>query len=96
MNKLTGKEIIETLRKNHDLEDIGEGDWKDDLDLGEIEDVKQVGGEGEGDTYYQVWLFKDHNIYIRIDGFYTSYNGTDWYNEPYEVRPQEKTITVYE
>ena len=66
------------------------------LKLGKIENIEQVGGEGEGETYYQVWYFVNHDVYIRINGFYTSYEGTDWNNNPYVVTPQEKTITVYE
>lgn len=68
----------------------------DQLGLGRVEEVNQYGGEGQGDTWYSVKYFKDHDVYIRIDGFYSSYNGV-YFNYGYgkEVRPQEKTITVY-
>ncbi len=67
------------------------------LGLGKVVEVKQVGGEGEGETWYSVKHFVDHNVYLRIDGFYASYNGTD-FNDGYgyEVKPTQKTITVYE
>lgn len=66
------------------------------LGLGDIESIEQVGGEGEGEVYYVVYYFKDHDVYIRINGYYQSYHGTDWYNQPIVVTPQQKTITVYE
>lgn len=67
------------------------------LGLGEVEEVAQYGGEGQGETWYSVKYFKDHDVYIKTNGYYQSYNGTefdDGYGE--EVRPQQKTITVYE
>lgn len=67
------------------------------LGLGEVEEVIQVGGESQGTTWYSVKYFKDHDVYIRIDGYYTSYNGADFY-EGYgrEVVPTEKTVVVFE
>lgn len=66
------------------------------LGLGEVEEVDQYGGSGKGDTWYSVKHFKDHDVYIRIDGYYSSYNGTD-FEEGYgrEVKPKEKVITVF-
>lgn len=67
------------------------------LGLGEVEEVEQYGGEGKGETWYSVKYFKDHDVYIRIDGFYASYDGTSFYDGyGCEVRPTQKTITVYE
>lgn len=63
--------------------------------LGKFECAEQFGGEGEGDTYYSVYHFIDHDVYIRFDGWYASHHGSE-YNEMFEVRPVEKTITVYE
>ena len=66
-------------------------------ELGEVEEVDQYGGEGQGETWYSVKLFKDHGVYIRIDGYYESYNGVEFdqgYGEV--VEPKQKTITVYE
>lgn len=68
------------------------------LDLGEVKEVEQVGGEGEGDHWHSVKYFTDHDIYIYVRGSYSSYNGTDFWDEwdaCSEVKPQEKTITVY-
>ena len=71
--------------------------WLEYLGIGEIEEVEQYGGEGLGDSWYSVKYFKDHDIYIRTDGYYTSYNGTD-FEQGYgnQVFKKEKTITVYE
>jgi hypothetical protein len=67
---------------------LGIGDWKE---------VDQYGGEGEGERWYSVKYFKDHDVYIKTNGFYSSYNGTDFdYGYGYEVKPVQKTITVYE
>ena len=67
------------------------------LGLGEVEEVIQVGGESQGTTWYSVKYFKDHDVYIRIDGHYTSYNGADIYDGyGREVVPTEKTVVVFE
>ena len=67
------------------------------LGLGEIVHTEQVGGEGEGDHWHQVWYFKDHDVYIKITGNYSSYHGTDFYDGyGVEVKPVAKTITVFE
>ena len=68
-------------------------------ELGNIKHITEVRGEGEGSTYYTVILFEDHNVYIRWDGYYSSYHGvdySDWDSAVSEVTPQEKIITVYE
>lgn len=54
------------------------------------------GGEGEGEKCHRVFHFVDHDVYIRYDGWYASYDGSHYDNPPYEVRPREKTITVFE
>lgn len=63
------------------------------------EEVDQYGGEGQGDTWYSIKYFKDHNVYIKVTGYYQSYNGTEFYDgwdSCKEVLPRQKTITVYE
>lgn len=66
------------------------------LGLGEIIEVEQYGGEGQGDTWYSVKHFKDHNVYIQTDGYYQSHNGTDFYGDVgHEVFPKEITKLVY-
>jgi hypothetical protein len=57
------------------------------------------GGEGGGDHVERVLSIideKDEAIYhLRITGFYSSYNGTDWDDEWEEVEPYEVTVTKY-
>jgi len=67
--------------------------------LGVVKQVAQHGGEGKGEDWWVVYHFVDHNVFIRVDGYYQSYNGTEFYdgwNCCSEVSPQQKTITVYE
>lgn len=67
------------------------------MEIGVWEEIEQVGGEDEGSTWYSVKYFKDHDVYIRTDGFYQSYHGTDFnYGFGKEVKPKKKTITVFE
>ena len=107
MEKLTFEQIMAVLK-----EKIKADDWdneisqfaymnynKEELGLGPVEEVDSYGGEDCGSTWYSVQHFKDHDVYIRVDGYYSSYNGTDFYDGwdcCKEVKPKEKTITVYE
>lgn len=78
---------------------VASEEWLLENNIPKFYEIDQYGGEGKGDTWYSVKYFPDHDIYIRVDGFYSSYNGTDFYNGwdcCSEVRPQKKTITVYE
>lgn len=97
------QEIIDELKKQdidaEKLDELGDGKGSDFSiqEIGEVEIVDDYGGEGEGDTLYNVFFFKDHNIYIQINGFYSSYDGCDWsYATWREVKPVEKLVTVYE
>jgi hypothetical protein len=68
-----------------------------ELGLGEIKEVEQVGGEGEGDNWWVVKHFVEYDVYIKTNAFYSSYNGTDfYYGFGEEVKPKEKSIVVYE
>lgn len=65
--------------------------------IGEWEEVQQFGGEGEGDTWFSVKYFKDHDIYIKTTGSYQSDWGTDFYNGFGElVTPRKKEVIVYD
>ena len=67
------------------------------LGLGEVDEVVQYGGQNQGSTWYSVKYFKDHDVYIRTDGYYQSYHGTEFYDgHGRVVIPQERKITVYE
>lgn len=100
MNNMTYQEIIEELKKsNRDLEDFAYENISFIPGL-TWEEIEQIGGEGEGDHWHSVKYFPEHNIYIKITGYYQSYNGTEFYGGYDEccsqVTPQQRTITVYE
>lgn len=100
MEKMNFEQIMDVLKdKIESIDSFAFEDYDvEELGLGEIKEVDQVGGEGEGDHWHSVKHFVDHDIYIYVRGSYSSYNGTDFWDEwgaCSEVRPQEKTITVY-
>jgi hypothetical protein len=96
--KKTAQEILDVLAANNvDWSDFAYGEFNSEaLGLGDFNIVEKHGGEGEGENYHVVQYFKDHDVYIRIDGFYQSYDGTYFDNAPYEVRPTERVVTFYE
>ena len=100
MNKLTYKEILDILKINLSVEEFAHyNDTSNMFNLGEMKEVSQYGGSGKGENWYAVKYFKDHDIYIRVNGFYSSYLGVSfdsWDECVFEVRPENKTITVYE
>lgn len=67
-------------------------------ELGDFEQVEYGrGATGDHDSYDVVYHFKDHNIWLEANGYYSSWEGTDWSSaELYEVKPVQKTITVYQ
>jgi hypothetical protein len=79
--------------------DVACQEWLEQNTLPTWEEVDQVGGEDEGSHWHSVKYFKDHDVYIKVTGWYSSYDGTDfesWDEACSEVQPQQKTITVYE
>lgn len=94
---------INQVLKTHYEEDISEFAFSDNDQeipgIGKMTEVAQKGGEGEGEEWYSVKHFPEHDVYIRVNGSYASYDGTnfeDWDSSVKEVKPQQKTITVYE
>ena len=66
------------------------------LGLGEIEEVDQGGGPDKGNDWFRVFYFKEHDVYLRTDGWYSSYSGTE-FDDGFGklVIPVEKTITTF-
>lgn len=95
---MTAKEILEVVESKMSIEAFAYDDFdKKELGLGEVVEIQQYGGEAYGDHWESVKHFKDHAVYIRTVGFYSSYNGTEFYDGyGKEVKPKEKTITIYE
>lgn len=99
--KKTYQEILEVLKeKLEDIQYFAYGVNKD-IGLGPITEITEArnGGEGLWSNWNRVYYFKDHDVYIKVTGYYSSYNGTD-FDEGWdccsEVRPEQKTITVYQ
>ena len=64
--------------------------------LGNFELKEQFGGEGDGDRYYSVYHFQDHDIYVKLSSFYSSYDGVDYDDiSYYNVEPVEVTKIEY-
>jgi hypothetical protein len=97
---MTYPEIIEVLKNKITLEEFAEENYDEEhIGLGNIREVYQQGGEGKGDYWKSVKHFVEHDVYIQVIGFYSSYNGVlfeDWESSCNQVIPKEKTITVYE
>ncbi len=107
---MTFGEIIEILRDKMGIKirDFAFGDFGDSRtgtgnsfipELGECIEIKQHGGEDQGSEWYSIKYFPDHDIYVKVDGDYSSYEGTEFYNGwacCYEVRPMEKVIIAYQ
>ena len=99
--KKTYKEILEILKEKLDsVDNFAYEDYNDsDLGLGKIKEIHSEGGEEQGSHWESVKYFVDHDVYISVVGYYTSYNGTDFYDgwdSCQEVRPIEKIVTFYE
>lgn len=97
------KEIVEILKNNLDgVEDFAFSDFNpNELGLGEVKSIPEgsQGGEGRGEHWVRVFNFINHNIFISVTGFYTSYDGTDFsdgWDSLKEVIPVTKTVVVYE
>ncbi|OKI54557.1 hypothetical protein [Micromonospora sp. CB01531] len=68
-------------------------------ELGVISYVADYGGEGQGEQYWVVVKVKAHDgteRYFRRDGWYQSYSGGELDGPTVEVKPTQKTVTVYE
>jgi hypothetical protein len=108
--KLSFNEIKEELERiidndnekyNELAENYNSADWHKEMEkiIGPIKMVEQVGGSDQGSYWYSILNFIDHNVFIKITGYYTSYEGTSFTmfdtSDFKEVFPSQKTITVY-
>lgn len=93
---MTAQEILNKIKELGISNSDFAWEYYDATPFGQIEKVKSWGGEDQGSDIGRVYHFKDHDVYLRIDGYYASHYGSDWDDDPYEVKPKEKTIVVYE
>jgi hypothetical protein len=99
MNKLTGAEIISKIEEHYDsVSDFAyDGDYKQVA--GPNKQVDSTGGEDRGSHWTRTYHFTDHDVYLKVTGYYQSHYGTDFddgWNCVEEVKPVSKTITIYE
>ena len=106
MNSLSYAEIMRIIQSN--VQFVSEFAYIEDYDareileskLGKITLVDEYGGaEGDGELFYRVYKFEDHDVHIRVHGTYSSYNGVDFdggWDECSHVSPKTKTIIAYE
>ncbi len=61
-----------------------------------VKSEDHYGGEGQGEDYWTVYSFTDgkETVYIKFDGWYQSYNGSE-YNEWFFVEPREVKVVQY-
>ena len=90
--------IIENGDGDNFLED-SDSTYKADDRYGQLNQVDS-GGFDEDSYYssvqvYRVWHFVDHDIYIRFDGSYTSYEGLNFENMK-QVFPKQINKIIYE
>ena len=96
------QEIISELDKQGiSVDEFAYGDIEKPLpNIGPWKEVYRQGGEGKGEDWQSVKHFPDHNVYIKTSGFYSSYNGTDFYGGiadcSEEVKPVDRMVTFYE
>ena len=61
-------------------------------DLGQYEIVDE---SDNGSDRHMVILFKDHGVFLKITGFYSSYDGTEWNSDYKEVKLVTETVTAF-
>lgn len=69
------------------------------FDFGTVKVIEDFGGEGQGETRYIVIEVTDSagaTQFFRKDGYYSSYDGSDWDGDFREVKAQPRTVVFYE
>ena len=97
MEKLTFQQIVDLLDENYNLNDFKYLHDENNGDLGDVKQVYHYGGSDKGTHYETVNHFVDHDVYIKLEGYYTSDSGVEYDGYYYEeVKPKEKLVIVYE
>jgi hypothetical protein len=105
--RYTVQEFLDAAVKAYsdtEYEDEGYVDWDDfawgnptESDIGPIRTVENEGGEGQGDHAHLVFETVRSGQLFRIDGYYSSYEGTDWdYESLREVKAVTREVVFYE
>lgn len=68
-------------------------------ETGSWKEVDSHGGSDQGSDWWSVRYFADHDIYIRIHGWYSSYEGftfeKEWSGDLKQVYPYQETVTKF-
>lgn len=98
--KMTFEQLKIILKKHYnDVDDFAFNDSDGEISgLGKFQMIDKYGGEGDGSKWYNIRYFVEHDIYVQVSGYYQSYVGVEFggWDDVTEVKPQERTITVYE
>jgi hypothetical protein len=92
--KLTFKEIVDIMTKMEiDVQHFANEDFdyeELEKEVGKWDEVDHYGGSDCGSEWYSVYHFADHDVYLRVEGYYSSYEGTNFDGEDFqEVFPVE-------
>lgn len=88
------EEALDTLREDEDFDYYElEEDSVELPNIGKTEAIDNYGGEGQGDERWIV--FKVGDQLFRLNGYYSSYDGSTWDGGVEEVEAYEKTVTDY-
>ena len=103
--KKTYSEIIEVLDEHcEDIYQFINEDYEPIIDelLGKWTEIWVSGGCDEGSDWVRVLYFEEHDVYIKVSGYYTSYNGVEFISNSWkgsdvkEVRPKEVIQVIYQ
>jgi hypothetical protein len=105
MNKLSFTEIVEYLKSKMTYNDFGDFGFDcEGIDLGTIEVVFEEGNIIENKAINRVIWFEDHDVYINMNGYYSTFDDEPVYRDDTnhvgwlslrEVRPFEIIKTIY-
>lgn len=95
IKKLTGEEIIQHLVDNVEAGEFAWDDMEYDEILGQSNEIERI---CDYSSCHVVRYFTDHEVYIKLNGWYNSYESGEIYDEnDYNVvKPIQKMVTFYE
>lgn len=92
-------EIVDVCPKYLLFKDYSKFGLAECPDLGECRIVVCGDGEYEGEASREaniVMYFEDHDVFIKKEGYYTSYDGYNFDGDTKIVKPKQRVITYYE
>lgn len=97
-----GSEILDSFFESSALNYLDDEDaakeFQDKADAlcVQFEFKDNFGGGGMGEDYWSVYVFTDgdETVYVKFDGWYQSYNGSEYTDWSF-VQPKEVTVTKW-